>query len=240
MSLMPDCIRRSLRASYLIGSTVLARRLLAGRSGDRRFDRVVIVSALAKQNGISRGAYLQWQALRSLGVDVTLVDATPALRNPLFRVKHDPGSAYIFHSGGPQTASLIGSVLPAAARAYRIGYWAWELPDPPQDWRNCDDTIDEVWTPSRFSRDSLSRLLRKPIEVVPHYLPTEPRRQRDRNRPFTVLAMADTRSSLGRKNPAGAVHAFVKAFGETPAARLRLKLSGSDDAVGRSRRSSAA
>jgi glycosyltransferase involved in cell wall biosynthesis len=226
-----DSLKQSLRATYLLGSGLLTRQLLAGRSGARRFDRVIIVAALAKQNGISRGAYLQWQALRELGVDAELLDATPALRNPLFRAKHDPGSAYIFHSGGPQTASLISSVLPAASRAYRIGYWAWELPDPPQDWRNCDEMINEVWTPSQFSRDSLTRLIRKPVEVVPHYLPNEPRRHRDRNRPFTVLAMADTRSSLARKNPAGAVEAFVKAFGDSSTARLLLKLTGSDDAV---------
>jgi glycosyltransferase involved in cell wall biosynthesis len=227
----PDCLKQSLRATYLAGSGLLARQLLAGRSGARRFDRVVIVAALGKQNGIARGAYLQWQAMRSLGVEADLVDATPGLRNPLFRTKHDAASAYIFHSGGPQTASLICSVLPAAARAYRIGYWAWELPDAPQDWRSCDATVDEVWTPSRFSRDSLRQLLRKPIEVVPHYLPTEPQRHRNRDRPFTVLAMADTRSSLARKNPIGAVQAFSEAFGESADARLLLKLTGPDDAV---------
>jgi glycosyltransferase involved in cell wall biosynthesis len=230
-SVMQDSLKQSLRATFLLGSGLLTRQLLAGRSGPRRFDRVVVVAALAKHNGISRGAYLQWQALRELGVEADLVDATAALRNPLFRLKHEPGSAYIFHSGGPQTASLIGSVLPAAACAYRIGYWAWELPDPPQDWRGCDDTIDEIWTPSRFSRDSLKQLLRKPIEVVPHYLSAVPRRERDRNHPFTVLAMADTRSSLARKNPAGAVKAFAEAFDESPAARLLLKLNGPDDAM---------
>jgi glycosyltransferase involved in cell wall biosynthesis len=227
----PESLKRALRATYLVGSGLLARQLLAGRSGARSFERVVIVAALAKRNGISRGAYLQWQAMRSLGIEADLVDASPALLNPLLRIKHDPGSAYIFHSAGPQTASLICSVLPAAARAYRIGYWAWELPDPPQDWRDCDQIIDEVWTPSRFSRDSLNRLLRKPIEVVPHYLPIQARRQRSRDRPFTVLAMADTRSSLTRKNPAGAVAAFCAAFGESPDARLLLKLTGPDDAI---------
>ena len=229
--MMPDGLKQSLRTTYLAGSCLLTRRLLAGRSGERRFDRVVIVAALAKINGISRGAYMQWQALRSLGVDAEIVDATPALRNPLFRIKHVPGSAYVFHSGGPQTASLILSVLPSAARAWRIGYWAWELPDPPHDWQGSDQTLDEIWTPSHFSRDSLLRLTRKPIEVVPHTLPTEPRRQRDRGRPFTVLTMADTRSSLERKNPAGAVRAFAEAFGESPDARLLLKLTGPDEAV---------
>ncbi len=230
--MMPGSFKQTLRSTYLLGSGLLTRQLLSGRSGARRFDRIVIVAALAKQNGISRGAYLQWQALRSVGIDADLVDATPALRNPLFRLKHDAATAYIFHSGGPQTTSLIGSVLPAAGHAFRIGYWAWELPDPPQDWRHCDETVDEVWTPSRFSRDSLKKLIRKPVEVVPHYLPAMPRRHRDRTSPFTVLAMADTRSSLARKNPAGAVRAFAEAFGESHAAQLLLKLTGPDDEVG--------
>jgi glycosyltransferase involved in cell wall biosynthesis len=43
--------------------------------------------------------------------------------------------------------------------------------------------------------------------------------------------MADTRSSLARKNPAGAVKAFAEAFDESPAARLLLKLNGPDDAM---------
>ncbi len=225
---MSDPVKRAMRDAYLRGSALLTRRLLAGRSGARSFERIVIIAALGKQNGISRGALLQWQALRELGHDVQLVDATPALRNPLYRVRHRPGSAYIFHSGGPQTASLISSVLPDVARAFRIGYWAWELPDPPHDWRGCDASLDEIWTPSQFSKDSLLRLLRKPIEVVPHYLPRQQRRLRDHSRPFTVLAMADSRSSLSRKNPAGAVHAFVDAFGQSSDARLILKLSGRD------------
>jgi glycosyltransferase involved in cell wall biosynthesis len=66
---------------------------------------------------------------------------------------------------------------------------------------------------------------------VPHYLPPQPARQRVAGSPFTVLAMADTRSSLSRKNPAGAIKAFTEAFGSSPAARLILKFSGRDEEV---------
>ncbi|WP_284944677.1 glycosyltransferase [Acidisoma cladoniae] len=224
-------LKRALMDTYLAGNAMLTQGLIGGRSGERVFSRVIIVAALGKQNGITRGAYLQWDAFRRLGIDVELLDATAALRNPLVRVKHQAGSVYIFHSGGPQTAALIGSVLPQAARAYRIAYWAWELPDPPQDWAGCDSNVDEVWTPSVFSQTSLRRLIRKPVIVVPHYLGPQPARVRDARGPFTVLTMADTRSSLSRKNPAGAVRAFVAAFGPSPSARLLLKLSGRDDEV---------
>jgi len=222
-------LKRSLVKTYLAGSSELTRHLLRERSGLRDFRRVVIVAALSRNDGIASGARLQFEAMRQLGIDVELLDATPALRNPIFRLPHRAGSAYIFHSGAPQTAGLIGSVLPHAANAYRIAYWAWELPDPPPGWAGCDRNVSEIWTPSLFSRNSLSKLTETPLEVVPHHLsPSRPRARRQ-DQPFTVLAMADSRSSLSRKNPEGALRAFHKAFGHSPAARLVLKLGGRAD-----------
>ncbi len=174
---------------------------------------------------------MQARALRELGIETELLDAAPALRNPLFRIPHEPGSAYVFHSGGPQTASLIGSVLPHAAEAYRIAYWAWELPDPPDGWANCDRNVAEIWTPSTFSQRSLAGIMHRPISVVPHHLPSSPARERREGEPFRVLTMADSRSSLSRKNPEGAVKAFQKAFGTSLSARLTLKLSGREEEI---------
>jgi glycosyltransferase involved in cell wall biosynthesis len=222
-------LKRSLAYSYQAGTEAMTHCFLRGRSGERNFGRVIIVAALGRNNGIASGARMQWDALRALGVDTELLDATPALRNPLFRIPHRPGSAYVFHAGGPQTANLIGSVLTQAAKAYRIGYWAWELPDPPMDWVGCDRNVAEIWTPSEFSQASLVQLSANPIHVVPHHIPVRAARRHHPGEPFTVLAMADSRSSLSRKNPAGALRAFRSAFGTSPAARLVLKLSGRDD-----------
>jgi glycosyltransferase involved in cell wall biosynthesis len=220
-----------LTKTYLAGAEALTHHMLRRRSGQRDFRRVIVVAALSRNNGIASGARLQWAALRQLGIDAELLDATPALRNPLFRLPHRPGTAYVFHAGAPETALLIRSVLPHAATAFRVAYWAWELPDPPQDWAGCDRNVAEIWTPSAFSRSSLARLCDQPIHVVPHYVPPHPRRRRHQGRPFTVLAMADSRSSLSRKNPDGAVRAFRTAFGASPDARLVLKLSGRDGAL---------
>jgi glycosyltransferase involved in cell wall biosynthesis len=223
-------LKRSLTSSYLAGTEALTHRFLRGHSGTRDFHRVIVVAALGRNNGITSGARLQWNALRQLGVDAELLDVTPSLRNPLFRMPHRPGTAYVFHTGGPQTASLIGSVLPHVVKAHRIAYWAWELPDPP-DWVDCDRNIAEIWTPSAFSRASLARLSAKPIHVVPHYIPVHPVPRRRLDEPFTVLAMADSRSSLSRKNPEGALRAFRAAFGSSRAVRLVLKLSGRDEDI---------
>lgn len=226
MPTLSGALRRSLTGALLAGSSTVTRRMLRGRSGERCFSRVMIVAALGRTNGIVRGAHLQLAALRSLGVQADLLDATAGLRNPLARLPHQPGTAYVFHSAGPQTASLINTVLPHAAEAYRVGYWAWELPDPPPDWAGCERNLDEIWTPSRFARDGLAKLVGCPIEVVPHWLPARPRRSDRVGGPFTFLAMADSRSSWARKNPEGAVRAFRAAFGTSANVRLVLKLGG--------------
>jgi glycosyltransferase involved in cell wall biosynthesis len=219
-------LKRALSERYRSSSAKITDQLIGGRSGARTFRRVVIVGPLARKNGVASGARLQWAALRNSGVDTELVDAAPGLRNPLFRARHRAGSAYVVHAGGPQAASLLTTVLPQAASAYRIAYWAWELPDPPPDWTGCERHFDEIWTPSVFASQSLAKLTKRPIHVVPHWVMAQSMRVRDTGKPFTVLAMADSRSSLSRKNPKGALFAFREAFGRSPRARLVLKLHG--------------
>ena len=55
---------------------------------------------------------------------------------------------------------------------------------------------------------------------------SQPARRRDPRKPFTVLVMADSRSSFSRKNPAAAVDAFRRAFGNDTSTRLIVKLTG--------------
>lgn len=228
MIALPMGLRKPLVQSCHVATLTMTRALIAGRAGLRRFDRVAIVAALRRRNGITSGAVLQYQALQRAGVDVELVDATDALRNPFFRARHRPATAYIFHTGGPQTAALVGSVLPAAANAYRIAYWAWELPIPPLDWQGQDRLVSEIWTPSDFSRRSLEQMFSTPIQVVPHHVQPEMLPRGGADRPFTVLALADSRSSFARKNPLGAVQAFRLAFGNSPDVRMIVKLNGRD------------
>ncbi|PSC03999.1 hypothetical protein SLNSH_16340 [Alsobacter soli] len=197
----------------------------------RSFERVAIVAPLGRRNGIAEGARLQYAALRRRGIEAELIDAAPALRNPFWRAEHRPASLYIVHSGGPETAALLGAVAPAAGRAYRIAYWAWELASPPPSWAGLDALVHEIWTPSRHARDSLRQLFAKPIHVAPHIVEPHARRRRQANEPLTALCMADSRSSISRKNPAGAVAAFRAAFGASPRARLIVKLNGRPDEV---------
>jgi glycosyltransferase involved in cell wall biosynthesis len=217
----------------------LATLRLRGSAPARDLDSIAVVGALRRNNGISRGAVLQHEALRREGYDARLVDATAALRNPAASTAHQPASTYIFHIGVPDTVQLIHGVLPAARHAWRIGYWAWELPTPPPGWKRVEPLVSEIWAPSHFTATAFRSLFDLPVRVVPHTLMPSPARYRDPSAPFTVLAMADSRSSFTRKNPAGAIEAFHRAFGHSPHARLIVKINGtisSDDPVVRAAR----
>ena len=118
---------------------------------------------------------------------------------------------------------------------HRIGFWAWELEQFPAEWQGAFDLVDEVWVPSAFCQRAVAERSPVPVLCMPHAVavPDEVRPDRARFglRPDSVvfLAMADVMSSPERKNPFGAVQAFVRAFGHRPGqAELVVKVSNGD------------
>jgi glycosyltransferase involved in cell wall biosynthesis len=223
---MISSVRKVLAGPYLRLSLAHVRRNLAAASAPRSFEKTYIVAELSRNTGIAQGARLQHAFFRSHGVHAELLDATEAVRNPLHRTHHARGTAYIFHCGGPQIATLIRSALPNAARAYRIAYWAWELPVPPRRWPSAEGLIHEIWTCSDFANNSLRAAYTVPVLTVPHVIPAVTTTPRRLGSVFEVLAFADVRSSFQRKNPQAVVDAFKKAFGQSNRARLTIKLNG--------------
>ncbi|MCF3935168.1 glycosyltransferase family 4 protein [Acuticoccus sp. M5D2P5] len=219
-------LKAPLKSAYLASCRTLAHLRLGREDARRDLSRLAVVGMLGRRNGIGSGAKLHFDALAREHPGTQLIDGTAALRNPLAHVPHETATAYIFHCAAPQTATLVQSVLPEAAKAYRIGYWAWELPDPPPGWREFGSLVSEIWVPSHFAAHSLGQLFDQPIHVVPHPIDPATPRQHRQGDPFTVLVMADSRSSLSRKNPVAAIAAFEQAFGADPKARLVVKLHG--------------
>jgi glycosyltransferase involved in cell wall biosynthesis len=219
-------VKKAVATGYLRLSLEHVRRRLH-RSAPRSFSKIYIVADLSRNTGIAQGARLQQAFFSKLGLNAQLLDSTAAARNPLHRVDHEKGTAYIFHCGGPQIATLLRSVLPHAADAYRIAYWAWELPAPPVGWPSVEGLVSEIWSCSEYSSTSLRAAYDLPVFTVPHILPiANAPKPRGAGEIFEVLAFADTRSSLQRKNPDAAIAAFQKAFGTSSKARLTLKLNG--------------
>src|SRR5262249_18969827 len=119
---------------------------------------------------------------------------------------------------------------------YNIGFWAWELSLFPKIWSSGFSPLQEVWVPSTFALDSISRVSPIPVVAIPHSLrKLTMGSKHDRasfglpKDKFLFLFMFDFMSILQRKNPLGLIEAFKKAFKPRDKARLVLKFAHADE-----------
>lgn len=114
---------------------------------------------------------------------------------------------------------------------FNIGYWAWELPEFPEEWACSFGYADEIWTPSQFTRDSVASCSPVPVRVVPHSLNPNMKvggavsRSKFglRSDCFVFLFFFDFHSILERKNPLGLIEAYKNAFGDRRDVQLLIK-----------------
>lgn len=119
---------------------------------------------------------------------------------------------------------------------YNVGYWAWELSNFPNAWRSALQLVDEVWAPSRFieqaiANQSSSPVIRMPLAVdfpepigmTREYFGLPEER-------FLFLFFFDFTSYVKRKNPEGAIRAFLQAFPDVNDTRVGIviKMNGMD------------
>ncbi|WP_338115844.1 glycosyltransferase [Paenibacillus monticola] len=101
---------------------------------------------------------------------------------------------------------------------YNIGYWHWELPDFPDEWKESFNLVDEIWAPSTFVVDSIAMKSPVPVVKIPHSIEVRISNKRDRSyfqlpeHTFLFLSMYDLKSYQDRKNPQASIKAFQLAF----------------------------
>lgn len=194
---------------------------------------IKIVCRYAIANGIANGALYQAETLRRLGYRVEIVDISAAIKRPWLSVSASAGGLFVFHCGGAELPLLAWPLRHVLGTGYSVGYFAWESASPPRDWDVAISLVDEVWTPSHFSAETLAQVFPVPIVVAPHVVPPRgtPRQWRRGATPLIFLTMADSRSSLARKNPLGTIAAFHEAFPNESDVRLivKLKMNGAHD-----------
>ncbi|MFC3886613.1 glycosyltransferase family 4 protein [Bacillus songklensis] len=115
---------------------------------------------------------------------------------------------------------------------YNIGYWAWELQEFPDKWSESFELVDEVWVPSTFVQEAISKKSPVPVIKIPHSIEVMVPRKIKRNHfnlpreRFLFLSMYDVLSLQERKNPKAVVKAFKKAFAKNnPFVGLVLKVN---------------
>ena len=112
------------------------------------------------------------------------------------------------------------------ARRYTIGVWYWELPEFPAEWDFAFNLVDEVWVATQFIYNSVSKKAPIPVVKIPPSVSVAPDYNLKRwnyglpEDSFLFMCAYDVLSIQARKNPLGAIDAFMRAF------------AGSDKSVG--------
>ncbi len=226
--LAPERLRRA--AQPLISPLLIAhvrRQALRPHGADGAAGGPLrIVGYFSGSHGIAASARLAARAFAALGTPVEEIDATDAaLTWEAEGPAPTPASAWIFHLNPPELLAALGHMGAARLIGPRYGYWAWELPRAPGAWLKDAALVDEVWVPSAYVGRALAGA-RAPVRVVPHPLFLEDYAEVQplpRMAAFQAVTLFDFNSSVARKNPHGALEAFVRAFGEDSTARLVIK-----------------
>lgn len=190
---------------------------------------VYVAGAFRAASGIGQSARLCFSALRKCGYDARALDVTAELfQRPDFEfqegARDDGPGTIIVHAAAPFMPFVLYALGRRFVRGKRvIGYWAWELPEAPEDWRSSLGYVNEIWAPSEFTAQALRKLAPdKPVKVVHHPIladdaPIAMGKPQARGDRFTVLTIFNMGSSFARKNPLGAIAAFNLAFPDNTA-----------------------
>ena len=185
------------------------------------YGRPVIVGFLRSASGVGETARLMYNGFRDLGFCPGYIDLShrfhPSAMLDQFKHQEENSAGHgplIIHANPPDMTAIM-SFLGKGRLADRhiIGYWAWELEVMPNSWKKADRYIHEIWVPSKFTANAFQGQTKKNVRVVPPPLvrpAVEPNRSKFGipSDAFTVLVVADSRSSLERKNVLGAITAF--------------------------------
>lgn len=195
---------------------------------------------LTSESGVGEAARSLARSLQTTELPFTLLNSDA---NPHRQM--DTSFARFFSKENPYRINVIAvygdvfeDVLNRLGRQkfrnrYNIAYWAWELDTLPESWRALRHTIDEVWVPSTFVRDTVVKACIEPVTIVPHAITVgkKPYQRQHFNLPkdeFIFLFMFDFYSIFERKNPLAVIQAFTMAFHKNENARLVIKCSNAD------------
>jgi len=145
--------------------------------------------------------------------------------------------ANVFHINADEMMNAqihLGKAL--FTNRYNVGYWAWELSQFPREWRSALQLVDEVWAPSRFIEQAIANTTSSPVIRMPLAVDfPEPNGMTRESfglpeKRFLFLFFFDFTSYVQRKNPEGAIRAFLQAFPDVEDTRVGIviKMNGMD------------
>jgi glycosyltransferase involved in cell wall biosynthesis len=139
---------------------------------------------------------------------------------------------WLIHANPPEARiALFQHAYESWRNTYRIGYWVWESSVAPSHWIRPARWFHEIWTPSQSARDAFARAFEAAgqgaqaakLRIVPHPVAVSAPATHETAKDIRALVVFDPRSDFDRKNPFGAVEAWLQAFPTPGAPRLIVK-----------------
>lgn len=202
---------------------------------------LVVAGEFSRASGLGETARLMAAAARRLGHPVWSVDIPPPAGGAELpwdgAEPAPPGVPLVLHVNAPMLPLALLRVPDTGGRAV-IGYWAWEMPEIPPEWRPALRCVSRIWVPSRFTAAALEPHLPGRVHVVPPPLALAPPVPSALDRAafglpadaVVTLVSFNLASSFARKHPFAAIAAFRGAFGDRPDRILVLKVSHTNHA----------
>ncbi|MET0602641.1 MAG: methyltransferase domain-containing protein [Baekduia sp.] len=196
-----------------------------GSSDGAAIDGLNVVGYLNAELGVGEVARQAISALDAVGIPVMPFGVTAGVG----REEHD--FEHQSHARGPFATNLVcvnADMLPTIAGQLgpeffddrrTVGWWWWESDALPERWHGSFDLVDEVWAGSRFVAETLAKVSPVPVAHIPTPVTMRAGVAPDRAAVglpdgFVFLFSFDFNSVVARKNPAGVVEAFRRAFPE--------------------------
>lgn len=203
---------------------------------------LVVAGMFRTANGLGQAARLNTEMLKQQGYNPIAVDLSETFKQingltetTLEEMPAGSRGTIILHANAPETRAALHALGVRRWQKWRIiGYWAWELSEPPKEWLEIADHLDEIWTPSAFVTEAFRPFVDIPIRTVPlpvraPVLDVESPANDIESGPLRGLIMADGRSSFHRKNVLAAVRMFRDAFTEQDDTSLTIKFRNSKE-----------
>lgn len=201
---------------------------------------VNISGYINKQFGLGEGVRSNIRAIKTTDIPYVINDFNITLSK---HVMDDTQNTLAVSQENPYNINLVQinidrlhSVMQETDKSYfqnkyNIAFWAWELENFPEESKVFFSLFNEIWVPSNFCTEAISKVSPVPVVKMMHSIEIETTSytRKDFDLPedkFIFMTMFDYYSSIVRKNPVATIEAYEKSFGKNnPDVLLLIKTS---------------
>ena len=198
-------------------------------NGNRRQAGVNVVGYVRAENGVGEVARLLVATLQEAGIPHTVLswDETISRQEHPFPLNQGAEAVFDVNVICINADELPHFVRDAGAALltdrYNVGVWAWEVERFPEDMARNAGLLDEIWGISHYTAGAIAPFVDRAVHPFLPPVPPPATGRLDRAglgipEGYLVLFAFDFDSIFERKNPAGVIDAFTRAFaaGEGP------------------------